>query len=72
MLLKRKVRKHRIDFAENTMITNLLTKDGKVVGAVGIEIPTGDFLVFKAKAVYLGKPEGSNAYLSSNNSTRRT
>jgi succinate dehydrogenase/fumarate reductase flavoprotein subunit len=51
--LKREVKKHKIDFAENTMITNLLTKDGRVVGAVGIEIPTGDFLVFKAKAVIL-------------------
>ncbi|NLS45537.1 MAG: FAD-binding protein [Firmicutes bacterium] len=51
--LKREVKRHKIDFAENTMITNLLTKDGKAVGAVGIDISTGDFLVFKAKAVVL-------------------
>lgn len=51
--LKREVRRHKIDFVENTMITNLLTKKGRVVGAVGIELTTGDFLVIKAKAVIL-------------------
>lgn len=51
--LKREVRRHKINFIENTMITNLLTKKGRAVGAVGIELPTGDFLVVKAKAVIL-------------------
>lgn len=36
-----------------TMITDLLTKDGGVVGAVGINGATGEFVVFKAKAVVL-------------------
>jgi succinate dehydrogenase/fumarate reductase flavoprotein subunit len=51
--LKREVRRHKIDFVENTMVTNLLTANGRVVGAVGIELPTGNFLVIKAKAVIL-------------------
>lgn len=51
--LKREVRTHKIDFVEHTMITNLLTSNGKVVGAVGIELVTGDFFVAKAKAVIL-------------------
>ena len=41
--LKREVRRHKIDFVEHTMITNLLTSNGRVVGAVGIELLTGDF-----------------------------
>lgn len=51
--LKREVKRHKIDFVENTMVTNLLTKNGRVVGAVGIHLPTGDFLVMKAKAIVL-------------------
>lgn len=51
--LKRGARQHRIDFAEHTMITNLLTRDGRVIGAVGIDLESGDFLVFRAKAVVL-------------------
>ncbi len=51
--LKRGTKPHKIDFAEHTMVTNLLTKEGRVVGAVGIDVLTGDFLVFRAKAVIL-------------------
>lgn len=36
-----------------TVITDLLTKDGKVVGAVGVNRRTGEFLVLRAKAVIL-------------------
>lgn len=51
--LKREVKRHKIDFQENTMITDLLTSNGRVVGAAGIELHTGNFLVVKAKAVIL-------------------
>ena len=51
--LKRGTRGCKIDWCEDTMVTNLLTKGGRVVGAVGIDIRNGDFLVFKAKAVVL-------------------
>jgi succinate dehydrogenase/fumarate reductase flavoprotein subunit len=43
----------RIRFLENCMITNLLTNEGAVVGAVGIQLTTGDFLVINAKAVLI-------------------
>lgn len=36
-----------------TVITDLLTKDGRVVGAVGVNRRTGEFLVARAKAVVL-------------------
>ena len=51
--LRKGTRQYKIDFAEDTMVTNLLTKSGRVVGAVGIDIRTGDFLVVKAKVVIL-------------------
>ena len=51
--LKRGMKPYKIDFADHTMFTNLLTKNGRVVGAVGINILTGDFIIVKAKAVVL-------------------
>ena len=51
--LKKGTREYRIDFAEHIMITNLLKKNGRIAGAVGIDIRTGNFLVIKAKAVIL-------------------
>lgn len=51
--LKRLTRGCKIDWCEDAMITNLLTKDGRVTGAVGLSIRTGEFLTVKAKAVVL-------------------
>ena len=51
--LKKGTRQCKIDWLEDTMITNLLTKDDSVVGAVGIDMRAGEFLVIKAKAVVL-------------------
>jgi len=38
---------------DRTMVIDLLTSDGNVVGAVGIDSRKGDFYVFKAKAVVM-------------------
>ncbi len=51
--LKRGIKPYKIAFTEHTMVTNLLTKNGRIVGAVGTDILTGDFLVVKAKAIIL-------------------
>ena len=40
-------------FRGRTLITELLTRDGRCVGAVGIDSRTGQFLTFLAKAVVL-------------------
>lgn len=45
---------------ERVMVTDLLTTDGKVAGAVGVNYRTGEFYVFKANAVIVAS--GSNAY----------
>jgi len=52
-VLKNQVRKRNIKVIEETMITDLLTGEGKCVGAVGIDLRTGGFVIFKAKAVIL-------------------
>ena len=51
--LKKGTRQCKIDWAEDTMVTDLLSKNGRVVGAAGINIRTGEFLVIKARAVVL-------------------
>lgn len=45
--------KNKISFFEYTLITNLLTVKGRVVGALGINIRNGDLLVIRCKAVIL-------------------
>lgn len=40
-------------FRGRTLVTELLTKNGRCVGAVGIDVRTGEFLTFRAKAVVL-------------------
>lgn len=42
-----------IDILEDVMIIDILTRSNKVTGAVGIDIHSGDFILFKAKAVIL-------------------
>lgn len=60
--------KRGVEQFHKTMMTDLLTKDGRVVGAVAFNIMTGDFYVFKAKATVIsggrlfksGSPGGGN------------
>ncbi len=51
--LKKGAKEYNVRMVENIMITDLLTKSGKVVGAVGIDVKTGQFEVFQSKAVIL-------------------
>lgn len=60
--LRKGAKPYKIDFIEHSMFTNLLTKDGRVVGGVGINIRTGQFLVAKAKAVILATGGGTRLY----------
>ncbi|MGI6154283.1 MAG: FAD-binding protein, partial [Christensenellaceae bacterium] len=43
-----------IEVIEDTMIIDLLTNNGQVVGALGLDIYTGELIAFKSKAVVLG------------------
>ncbi|MFQ5710854.1 MAG: FAD-binding protein [Candidatus Geothermarchaeales archaeon] len=51
--LKREVKRHNIEIIEDTMVKDLLVMGGKVVGAVGIDVNTGDFVAFRSRAVVL-------------------
>jgi succinate dehydrogenase/fumarate reductase flavoprotein subunit len=42
-----------VTIVDKTMVTGLLTRGGRVSGAVGFHIPSGEFRVFGAKAVVL-------------------
>lgn len=57
--LKQQLFRRGVNLVERVMVTDLLTSDGghptqgRVVGAVGIRTRTGEFIVFKARAVIL-------------------
>ena len=55
--LAKEMKKAGIDHLNRVFITNLLTRDGAAVGAVGFETRTGEFLIFKAKAVVIATGE---------------
>jgi succinate dehydrogenase/fumarate reductase flavoprotein subunit len=42
-----------VDFLEDVMVLDLVTQGGKVVGALGLDIPTGEFIHFRAKAAVI-------------------
>ncbi|MEE8448022.1 MAG: FAD-binding protein [Thermodesulfobacteriota bacterium] len=56
-VMRKQLLKHQVKLAERIMVTDLLTSDGehptigRVIGAVGLHIRTGQFKVFRAKAV---------------------
>lgn len=52
----------RIRLVENMMITDLLTCDGAIAGAVGINLVTGEFFVIHAKAIILATGGGQRIY----------
>ena len=58
MLLRREVLKRGATIVDRTMVAELLTKDGRVVGAVGIPMDSDGLVVFRAKAVVLGGGRG--------------
>jgi len=53
-------------------ITDLLTVDGTVVGAVGFDVSTGDFMVVNAKAVVLATGGAGNCWARNNVPFRST
>lgn len=56
-ILAKEARRRRVKLVPKVMVTDLLTSDGKspttgrVTGAVGFHVRTGEFFVFRAKAV---------------------
>jgi succinate dehydrogenase/fumarate reductase flavoprotein subunit len=71
-ILKDQVMKSGVEVKEFIMITDLLVHDNKVSGAVGINILTGDFLIFRAKAIILATGGTSEIYPYSTTTVEQT
>ncbi|MDY7035621.1 MAG: FAD-binding protein [Thermodesulfobacteriota bacterium] len=52
-ILPLQVQKRSIDIISEVLIIDLLMKDGQTVGAVGLDIRTGDFIIIEAKATII-------------------
>ncbi|MED0703039.1 MULTISPECIES: fumarate reductase/succinate dehydrogenase flavoprotein subunit [Aeribacillus] len=52
-ILARQVRKAKCKVVNRVMVTRLLTHDNTVVGAMGLDVINGDFIIVHAKAVIL-------------------
>jgi succinate dehydrogenase/fumarate reductase flavoprotein subunit len=52
-ILTRQVKRHKARVTNRVMATRVLVKDGRVIGAVGFDVRSGDFVVIQAKAVVL-------------------
>ncbi|MDR1509537.1 MAG: FAD-binding protein [Synergistaceae bacterium] len=53
MICRKKVLSVGASILDRTMITDLLKKDGRVVGAAGFNTQTGDYYIIEAKAVVI-------------------
>lgn len=62
MVLKRQVRRRAIQLVEDTLITDLLVADGRVAGAMALDLRTGESDVIGAKAIVLATGGGHNVY----------
>ncbi|MCD8075173.1 MAG: FAD-binding protein [Lachnospiraceae bacterium] len=48
-----------IDYVEHTMIMDIIEEDGRIAGAIGMHVPSGTLITFRAKAVILCTGSGS-------------
>lgn len=58
----RQARAGKVKFQQWTMMTNLLVQKGRVVGATGVNVRTGEFYVFKSRATVLATGTGTRLY----------
>jgi succinate dehydrogenase/fumarate reductase flavoprotein subunit len=62
MLLKRQVRRRPIRLIEDTFVTDLLVSEGRVVGAMILDLRSGEIDNIRAKATVLASGGGHNVY----------
>ena len=56
------VRRSGARVLDRTMVTSIITRDGTAVGATAVNVRTGKFLVFKAKAILLATGMAARLY----------
>ena len=52
-LIAKKIREIGVDVLDNVMITRLVVKDGRMVGAMGYNVLNGEFHVIRCKTAVL-------------------
>ena len=62
MTLVKQVRKRKIKVAEDMMVVDLLTSDGVVVGALALNLRSGEFVTISAKATIIATGGGMMVY----------
>jgi len=70
--LVEEVRRRNIDVFDEIFVTNLLTSGGRVAGAVSIDYKSGNFLVFRARAVVLASGGAGRIYKITTNAAQDT
>jgi succinate dehydrogenase/fumarate reductase flavoprotein subunit len=60
--LRNKAKAENVEVLEDVMITEILTKDGEAVGALGLDLSNGEPVVFEASAVILATGGGMMVY----------
>ncbi|RLF07579.1 MAG: fumarate reductase/succinate dehydrogenase flavoprotein subunit [Thermoprotei archaeon] len=70
--LNREVMRRNIRVFEEVMITNLLTTNGAISGAVGLDIKKGELIAFKTKAVVLATGGAGQIYRYTSNPVQNT
>ncbi|MBN2027236.1 MAG: FAD-binding protein [Actinobacteria bacterium] len=61
-ILRRKVMEMGIRLVEDTMVVDLLTRDSRVIGAVALDLKSGEIVLIKARAVVLCTGGWQRAY----------
>jgi len=70
--LVEEVRRRNIDVLDEIFVANLLTSGGRVAGAIAIDYKSGNFLVFRAKAVVLASGGAGRLYRITTNAAQDT
>ena len=71
-ILQREIRKRGIPVISNVMITKLLTREGAIAGALGLDWRDGTLMVFNAKAVVMATGGTGRMYKYTDNPTYMT
>lgn len=60
--MKEQVSRCGVQTCQNTIVTKILVNEGKVTGALGFDVKTGKFNVFKAKATVLASGSATGVF----------
>jgi len=71
-VLQLEIKRRQIPVLSNVMITKLLTHDGVITGAVGLNWRDGDLVIFNAKAVIMATGGTGHLYKYTDNPTYNT